>query len=212
MSDVMDAIKKLFGDEPINFENFSKLVTEKKIKLVDLSAGNYVSKDKFIAVETKSNELETQLQKRDSDIEKIKSEAGDNETLKLQITELQESNKNITEETTKKVKDLKIESAIELSIASARPTDTNAQKSIKNLIDRDIVKIDEEGDLVGMDDQLSKLKESSPYFFEVEGESEPKNTDGANPADDGDNKDGFDFENATTEEVYNHRQKKNEGK
>lgn len=211
MSDVMDTIKKLFGDEPIDYDAFMKGIQKEEIKLANLSTGDYVNKEKFLAVETKSNELEAQLEKRDQDIEKIKGEVGDNEALNLKITELQESNKSITEETDKKLAGLKIESAIELSIASARPIDSNAQKSIMGLIDRDIVKLNEKGELAGMSEQLEKLKKGSPYFFESEKEL-PKNTDGANPADNGDDEDEFDFENATTEEVYDHRLPKNEGK
>lgn len=76
------------------------------------------------------------------------------------------------------------------------------------LIDRDIIKLDEKGEIIGMTDQLAKLKESSAYFFEQVEDPKPKETPGSNPSDDGDGeKDKFDYENATTEEVYNHRTK-----
>lgn len=42
----MEFLKELFT-EPLSFEAFSKAVADKGLKLVDVSGGNYVSKDKF---------------------------------------------------------------------------------------------------------------------------------------------------------------------
>ena len=58
----MDFLKELFGDKALTYDDFSKAVEAKKIKLADLSGGAYVSKEKLDA---KIEELKT-VQKRKS--------------------------------------------------------------------------------------------------------------------------------------------------
>ena len=43
----MDFLKEIFGDKAITFDEFSKGVESKKIKLADLSGGAYVSKESW---------------------------------------------------------------------------------------------------------------------------------------------------------------------
>lgn len=85
-------LKKLFGakedgtPEALTLEELSKKISEsKELKLVNLSEGGYVSKEKFDAKETELNGVKTQLADankeiqsyKDMDIEKIKQAAAD---------------------------------------------------------------------------------------------------------------------------------------
>ena len=70
-------LKELFGTEALTYEAFSKALSEKGIKLADLSTGDYVSKSKFDD-ELKSKdatitELNSQITTRDTDISNMKT-------------------------------------------------------------------------------------------------------------------------------------------
>ena len=102
----MDFLKEIFGEETLTFDAFVSKVTEKGIKLADLSTGNYVDKKKYEdAVSTKDtsiNELQKQLKERDTDLKNLQAQLSDgttsNETkiseLTSQLTKLQDDYKN----------------------------------------------------------------------------------------------------------------------
>ena len=101
----MDFLKEIFGEETLTFDAFVSKVTEKGIKLADLSTGNYVDKKKYEdAVSTKDtsiNELQKQLKERDTDLKNLQAQLSDgtksNETkiseLTGQLTKLQDDYK-----------------------------------------------------------------------------------------------------------------------
>ena len=102
----MDFLKEIFGEDSLTFEAFASKVTEKGIKLADLSTGNYVDKKKYEdAVSTKDTsigDLQKQLNERDTDLKNLKAQLSDgtkdNETkiseLTGQLTKLQDDYKN----------------------------------------------------------------------------------------------------------------------
>ena len=102
----MDFLKEIFGEDSLTFEAFASKVTEKGIKLTDLSTGNYVDKKKYEdAVSTKDtsiNDLQKQLKERDTDLKNLQAQLSDgtkdNETkiseLTGQLTKLQDDYKN----------------------------------------------------------------------------------------------------------------------
>lgn len=97
----MEFLKALFESGALNWEEFSKAVTDKGYKLADLSTGNYVSKSKYdddiTSRDTTITDLNSQITTRDNDLADLKSKletAGtDNKTkvaeLTSQITKLQ---------------------------------------------------------------------------------------------------------------------------
>ena len=97
----MDFLKDLYGSEALTFEQLSAKVTEKGLKLADLSTGNYVAKKKYedelSAKETSINDLQEQLKTRDKDLKSLQSQLSDgnkdNETkiadLTQQVSQLQ---------------------------------------------------------------------------------------------------------------------------
>lgn len=102
----MDFLKEIFGEDTLTFDAFVSKVTEKGIKLADLSTGNYVDKKKYEdAVSTKDtsiNDLQKQLKERDTDLKNLQAQLSDgtkdNETkiseLTGQLTKLQDDYKN----------------------------------------------------------------------------------------------------------------------
>ena len=80
-----DGLKQFFGEDgttAITYEQLSKGITEKGIKLADLSLGGYVAKDKFDEQTRKFNEYKTKNDvSKYADYESIKAEL---ETLKTE--------------------------------------------------------------------------------------------------------------------------------
>lgn len=106
----MDFLKDLYGSEALTFEQLSAKVTEKGLKLADLSTGNYVAKKKYedeiSAKETSINDLQEQLKTRDKDLKSLQSQLSDgnkdNETkiadLTQQVSQLQNDYKTAKSE------------------------------------------------------------------------------------------------------------------
>ena len=89
----MDFLKELFGEEALTFEQLSKKVSEKGLKLADLSTGNYVAKKKYTddleSRDTQISELSGQIATRDNDLKTLKKQLEDagNDTTVADLTE-----------------------------------------------------------------------------------------------------------------------------
>ncbi|MCH5210433.1 MAG: phage scaffolding protein [Oscillospiraceae bacterium] len=93
----MEFLKDLFGTGALTFEQFTKAVEDKGLKIADLSAGEYVSKqkheDELQAKDEQINTLNGNIKTRDGDIadlqNKLKDAGGDADTIKNLTTELE---------------------------------------------------------------------------------------------------------------------------
>ena len=89
----MDFLKELFGEEALTFEQLSKKVSEKGLKLADLSTGNYVAKKKYTddleSRDTQISELSSQIATRDNDLKTLKKQLEDagNDTTVADLTD-----------------------------------------------------------------------------------------------------------------------------
>jgi hypothetical protein len=70
------------------------------------------------------------------------------------------------------VADLKFNHALESSLSKAKVRNA---KAVNGLLNRDGLKFNEaDGSIIGLDDQLTKLKESDAYLFDEADEGDPK--------------------------------------
>ncbi len=135
------------------------------------------------SLKSKQTELEGQLDtykqrvsERDQQLETLKKAAGDSEKLQAQITKLQEENKKSNEAYENQIKQMRLDSAVDLALTNAGVKDIKFGRVGVNL---DNIKMD--GDkLYGLDEQIAKLKESAPYLFN--GDVKP-NISGTKPAE-----------------------------
>ncbi|MEG2272979.1 MAG: phage scaffolding protein [Acinetobacter sp.] len=134
-------LKELLGEDL--FTQVSEKLANTKVKLVDLSEGAYVDKNKYEALKVQTVELSDKIKTFDGvDIEGLKKQASTWET-------------KYNEDISKIKKDYAIESAL---------SGAKNHKAVRALLNMDNVKLD--GDvLTGIDEQIKSLKESDPYLF-----------------------------------------------
>ncbi|RMC41871.1 phage capsid protein [Lactobacillus sp. ESL0233] len=112
----------------------------------------------------KANEsLQSQIAERDKDLKSLKKQAGDNEELGNQLKELQGKYKHDTENLTKELQQTKLNSAVDSELGKAKVRNTKAAKALLNM---DEVKLNDKGELEGLDNQISSLQKSDSYLFD----------------------------------------------
>ncbi|MDU4596451.1 phage scaffolding protein [Clostridium botulinum] len=152
----------------------------KDIDLVDSSG--YVEKNKFDGVNNQLSDLQAQIKERDKQLKDLSSKVGDNEELKNQIEELQNTNKTAKEEYEGKISKMQFNYAIEKTLEKAGAKNS---KAVEALLDREKIKLDGET-LIGLEDQINNLKESDPYLFGEDKIISPKPGDGKSDPGDSD--------------------------
>lgn len=118
----------------------------------------------------KANEsLQSQIAERDKDLKTLKKQAGDNEELSNQFKELQSKYKQDTDNLTKELQQTKLNSAVDSALGKAKVRNSKAAKALLNM---DEVKLNDKGELEGLNDQISSLQKTDGYLFD-QGSKEP---------------------------------------
>lgn len=86
----MEFLKSLFT-KPLSYDEFVAAATGAGIKLVDLSGGEYVAKGKLTEVTDKNKALTDKIASYERTIGELKTSAGNADTLKSRIAELEKS-------------------------------------------------------------------------------------------------------------------------
>jgi len=160
----MDFLKDVFGDKTLTFAEFTQAVNEKKMKLVDLSAGGYISKEKFDAKMDELKAVQDALKQKD---EALKQWDG------VDLAKMKAENEAETAKLNARIADLQKQNAIDTALLGENIQDL---KAVKAYIDFDIVKVGEKGDLTGLKEQVEKLKTEKTFLFKSEnGETTPEN-------------------------------------
>lgn len=159
MSVTRDFLKTL----GIEGDNLEKIMTEVG-KDKGISAEKVELQSKIDDLTSQNETLTGQIKERDGQLNTLKKSAGDNEELKNQIKSLQDENKQTTADYQTKLseqsKNFKIDSAL-------RDAKAKNPKAVKALLDLDKVSVDGDN-LIGLEDQLTSLKELDDYLFENE--------------------------------------------
>lgn len=177
----MDFLKELFGEDALNYEQFTKLLKDKDIKLANLKEGNYVAKDKFDTAIKQKEEVETLLSDRDKQLKELQKL--EPEKLQDRIKELEEMNKTEKAESEKRLHDYRVNSAIDLALTSEKAKNTKAARALLDL-DFEKAELDDDGTVKGLSDLIKGVKETAPYLFEAveeKGGLKGAGPDGSNP-------------------------------
>ncbi|MDL2276377.1 phage scaffolding protein [Breznakia sp. OttesenSCG-928-G09] len=159
----MDFLKE-FLDEETYSKVESQLKGNDKVKLANLKTGEYVSKDKYDAAVTNLDTVKADLAKRDTDLENLKKSMPEDKTKDIEA--LQTKYTEDTQALEQKLKQNKVEAAVQIAIAKSGAKDDVAVKAHLDSFVKDAKFDEEKGMLVGLDDQLSTLKKDKSYLFE----------------------------------------------
>ena len=133
---------------------------------------SYVPKTDYDATNQAKGQLEKDIKDRDKQLEDLKKNSGDNAELKKQIETLQNENKAAMEKNEADMKELKLSTAIKLTVAeSAQDADL-----VTGLFDKSKLILSDDGKVTGLEEQLKTIKESKPFLFKEEKAEPAKNT------------------------------------
>lgn len=107
-------------------------------------------------------ELATQVGDRDKQLKKLEKAAGDNAELQKEIADLREKNEKQANEWQTKIS----EQSKNFSISNAlRDAGAKNVKAVTALLDMEKVSVDDNGNLIGLSDQVKALQETDAYLF-----------------------------------------------
>lgn len=135
-------------------------------------------KEKVTATVAELEDIKNQLKEANSTITDLKKNNADNEALQTKVKEYEDAIKTQKADYEAKVRNLTLDSAIEkaLSKAGAKHIDLLSTK-----IDREKLKIEEGGKVIGLDEQIASYKETYKDLFvpKIEGR-DPNNKSTSN--------------------------------
>ena len=140
------------------------LTDEQIEKVVEDYGKNYVTKLQFNKKNDALKQAEESLEAMQSDIETLKKANADNAELSKQIDELNAAQLKREAEYTAQIQKMELDGIVERTLLSSKVKNA---KAVRALLDLEDAKV-KDGTIKGLDDQLTKLKESDPYLFESE--------------------------------------------
>ena len=141
-------------------------------------------------LQTEVEGLKTQVGDRDKQLETLKASAGDNADLKKQIEDLQTENATAKATHESELNQLKIDFAVEKALTGAKAKNIRA---VKALLELDDAKLDKDGNVKGLAEQIEKLTSSDDTKFLFEAQKQTKqqrNFKGFQPGASGEQKPG----------------------
>lgn len=133
-----------------------------KINGDDIENAKSASVAEIKNLQTEVSGLKTQVTDRDKQLETLKASVGDNETLKKQIEDLQTENQTVKANHESELNQLKVDFAVEKALTGAKAKNITAVKALLDLTD---VKLDKEGNVKGLAEQIENLTTSDDTKF-----------------------------------------------
>lgn len=141
-------------------------------------------------LQTEVEGLKTQVGDRDKQLETLKASAGDNADLKKKIEDLQTENATAKATHESELNQLKIDFAVEKALTGAKAKNI---KAVKALLELGEAKLDKDGNVKGLDEQIEKLRSGDDTKFLFEAQKQQKqqqNFKGFQPGASGEQKPG----------------------
>lgn len=147
-------------------------------KIVEDYGKNYVSKSQFNAKNEELKAAKAEKEAMTKDLDNLRKTNKDNEGLTAQLEEMKKSMKDREAQYKADMDAYRMNAAIDLALTTAKAKNT---KAVKSLLDASKLKLNEDGTVIGLDEQVEGLKKSDAYMF---GEA-TKNVDGVHPGNPG---------------------------
>ena len=138
-----------------------------KINGNDIENAKATSKAEITNLQSENETLKNQVKERDKQIDGLKKSAGDNEELKKQIETLQAENKTKDEAHAAEIAQMKVDAAVEKALTESGALNVIAAKALLKLDD---AKLEADGTIKGLDEQINTLKgaENSKFLFKTD--------------------------------------------
>lgn len=164
-------------------EELNKLgLTEEQVKNVGaLINGQFVPKGTFNEINEENKTLKATVTERDKQLDGLKTISGDNEDLQKQITELQRINTEQKKAHDAEMKQLRFDNAVDSALTAAGAKNS---KALKALLDLEKISLDDNGKLLGFNEQIKGLQKSDSYLF-VEKDNNQQQMTGFQPGNSG---------------------------
>ncbi|MEK8198349.1 phage scaffolding protein [Lysinibacillus sp. FSL M8-0134] len=124
--------------------------------------GTMIPKERFDEVNKAKKTLEDQVKNHETQLKDLQDKAKGNEELQAEITKLQESHKQATEQYEQQLKNERLTTALKLEF-TGKVHDVDL---VVSLIDKEQIELDEKGNITkGLDEQRKMLQESKSFLF-----------------------------------------------
>lgn len=137
-------------------------LTEEQAKKVIDAVKDYVPKTQLAEVERERDGLKATVTERDTQLETLKKSSGDNETLQKQIADLQKANEDQQKAHEAEITQLRLDNAVEAAILAAGAKNV---KAVRALMDIDKLRLEKDGTVTGLSDQIKAIQKSDAYMF-----------------------------------------------
>lgn len=149
-----------------------------KINGDDIENAKSASAAEIKNLQTEVDGLKTQVGDRDKQLETLKASAGDNANLKKQIEDLQTENATAKANHESELNQLKVDFAVEKALTGAKAKNIKAVKALLDLTD---AKLDKEGKVKGLAEQIEKLTTDEGTKFLFDAPTQQQNFKGFQP-------------------------------
>ena len=137
-------------------------LTEEQAKKVLDAVKDYVPKTQLAEVERERDGLKATVTERDTQLETLKKSSGDNEALQKQIADLQKANEDQQKAHEAEITQLRLDNAVEAAILAAGAKNV---KAVRALMDADKLRLEKDGTVTGLSDQIKAIQKSDAYMF-----------------------------------------------
>lgn len=151
-----------------------------KINGADIENAKTASATEIKNLQTEVSGLNKQVKDRDTQLETLKASTGDAEAMKTQIADLQKANTDATTTHESEMNQLKVNFAVEKALTGANAKNTKAVMALLDLTD---AKLDKEGNVKGLSEQIEKLTadEGTKFLFDAQQQQKQQTFKGFQP-------------------------------
>ena len=160
-------------------------IAEKVVSLANEELSGFVPKSRLDKVIEQRDKYKADYETSVDELDKLANSAKDIDSLKGELAKLQETNKQLISDHEAKISKLALDNAAEMAFVKAGAKNT---KAVKALMSDFLAEATLEGDTVkGIDEAITKLKESDGYLFNIASSNNnptghtPKGNGGGNP-------------------------------
>ena len=153
----------------MNTEDLKKLgLNDEQVKEVmalkgeAIKAGQAKQQATIDEITAERDSLNEQIAQRDTDIKALKKASGANEELSSKLSDLQAKYDADTKALSETLATTKLNSAISEALGKTSARDPQDLKAFLNMDD---IKLEEDGSIAGLNDQIKMLQESKAYLF-----------------------------------------------